>query len=414
MVNTQNNSFKVPDIIRQDWEILTRGITEIVPEQELIDKLVRSKKDGRPLKIKAGFDPTAPHVHLGWTVPLRKMRQFQDLGHEVTFLFGDFTAMIGDPSGKSKTRPQLTREQVLENARDYEKQIFKVLDPEKTHIRFNSEWFGSMSASDLIRLSGHYTVARMLERDDFEKRFKAQEPISVHEFLYPLLQGYDSVALQSDVELGGSDQRFNLLVGRDLMRDYGLEPQVTLTVPLLVGLDGEQKMSQSLGNYVGITESPREMFGKLMSIPDTLIIDYFILLTDVPMEDIHRTDKEIKEGANPRDAKVRLAKEIVTQYHDQQAADSAEEEFNRMFRQGGIPDDIPECHLSADQGAIPLFKAIAQMGLCKSNSEARRQLQQGAVSIDGEKVSDLDAALDQGAEGIIKVGKRRFARFKVS
>jgi len=321
--------------------------------------------------------------------------------------------MIGDPSGRSKTRRQLSREEVLENARDYEKQIYKVLDPQRTKIRFNSEWLAAMSSSDMVRLAGHYTVARMLERDDFQKRFAAQEPISIHEFLYPLMQGYDSVALQCDLELGGSDQKFNLLVGRDLMRDYGLEPQATLTMPLLVGLDGEQKMSQSLGNYVGITESPREMFGKLMSIPDSLIVDYLTLLTDVPMEEIGRLGRSMKEGANPRDVKARLAREIITLYHDAGAAREAEEEFNRMFREKGLPDEIPEFEVASEGGTIPLFKVLGQTGLCRSNSDARRQIQQGAVSINGEKAGDVEAVLSAGAEVLVKVGKRRFGKVRV-
>jgi len=412
-LNDAGAPVKVPDAIRNDWKIITRGVAEIIPEADLVDKLARAKKKGRALKVKVGFDPTAPHVHLGWTVILRKMRQFQDLGHEVTFLFGDFTAMIGDPSGRSKTRRQLSREEVLENARDYEKQIYKVLDPQRTKIRFNSEWLAAMSSSDMVRLAGHYTVARMLERDDFQKRFAAQEPISIHEFLYPLMQGYDSVALQCDLELGGSDQKFNLLVGRDLMRDYGLEPQATLTMPLLVGLDGEQKMSQSLGNYVGITESPREMFGKLMSIPDSLIVDYLTLLTDVPMEEIGRLGRSMKEGANPRDVKARLAREIITLYHDAGAAREAEEEFNRMFREKGLPDEIPEFEVASEGGTIPLFKVLGQTGLCRSNSDARRQIQQGAVSINGEKAGDVEAVLSAGAEVLVKVGKRRFGKVRV-
>jgi len=353
-------------------------------------------------------------MFLGWTVILRKMRQFQDLGHQVTFLFGDFTAMIGDPSGKSKTRKQLTREEVLGFAKDYENQIFKVLDRERTTIRFNSEWLGAMNSADVIRLASHYTVARMLERDDFTKRFGAQEPISIHEFLYPLLQGYDSVALKCDLEMGGNDQKFNLLVGRDLMRDFGIEPQATLTMPLLIGLDGEQKMSQSLGNYVGITESPREMFGKLMSIPDSLIVNYLTLLTDVPMEEIEQLERDMKSGTvNPRNAKVRLAKEIIAFYHDAAAAEGAEEEFNRMFREKGLPDDIPEFEITAEEDAIPLFKLLGQTGLCKSNSDARRQIEQGAVSIGDEKVEDVNLCLARGSDVLIKVGKRRFGKVKV-
>ncbi len=405
---------KVPAIVEEDWKVITRGVAEIIPEADLIDKLVRAKKETRPLQVKVGFDPTAPHVHLGWTVILRKMRQFQDLGHQVTFLFGDFTAMIGDPSGKSKTRKQLTREEVLGFAKDYENQIFKVLDRERTTIRFNSEWLGAMNSADVIRLASHYTVARMLERDDFTKRFGAQEPISIHEFLYPLLQGYDSVALKCDLEMGGNDQKFNLLVGRDLMRDFGIEPQATLTMPLLIGLDGEQKMSQSLGNYVGITESPREMFGKLMSIPDSLIVNYLTLLTDVPMEEIEQLERDMKSGTvNPRNAKVRLAKEIIAFYHDAAAAEGAEEEFNRMFREKGLPDDIPEFEITAEEDAIPLFKLLGQTGLCKSNSDARRQIEQGAVSIGDEKVEDVNLCLARGSDVLIKVGKRRFGKVKV-
>ncbi len=405
---------KIPKLIEEDWKIISRGVAEIVPEQDLVDKLVKAKKEKRPLKVKVGFDPTAPHVHLGWTVILRKMRQFQDLGHEVTFLFGDFTAMIGDPSGKSKTRRQLSREDVLGFAKDYEAQVFKILDPEKTTFRFNSEWLGKMDSADLIRLAGHYTVARMLERDDFNKRFNAQEPISIHEFLYPLLQGYDSVALECDLEMGGQDQKFNLLVGRDLMRDWGLEPQTTLMMPLLVGLDGVQKMSQSLGNYVGITESPKEMFGKLMSIPDGLISNYLTLLTDVPLEEIEQLQQAMDSGEmNPRNAKVRLAKEIIGYYHDAAAADAAEEEFNRMFREGGLPDEIPEFEVDSEGEPVLLFKVIADVGFCKSNSDGRRQVQQGAVSVDGEKVSDVNATLTAGDDVLVKVGKKNFGKVKV-
>lgn len=414
-MNDTPTTLQIPDIIREDWEIITRGVAEIIPEGDLLDKLVRARKTNQPLKVKVGFDPTAPHVHLGWTVILRKMRQFQNLGHEVTFLFGDFTAMIGDPSGKSKTRRQLTRDEVLANARDYEAQIFKVLDPERTRIRFNSEWLGKMDSADLIRLASHYTVARMMERDDFSKRFASQEPISIHEFLYPLLQGYDSVALECDLEMGGNDQKFNLLVGRDLMRDFGLEPQATLTMPLLIGLDGEQKMSQSLGNYVGITDTPREMFGKLMSIPDSLITNYLTLLTDVPMQEIEKLQQEMDAGSmNPRNAKVRLAKEIITAYHDARAAQDAEEEFNRMFREKGLPDDIPEHQVNAEGDGISLFKLMAQCGLCKSNTDARRQISQGAVSLDGERVEDVETVLPKGIEVLIKVGKRRFAKIKIN
>ncbi len=395
--------------VEESQELLRRGAEEILVEEELVKKLKR----GSPLRVKAGFDPTAPDLHLGHTVLINKLRQFQDLGHEVMFLIGDFTGMIGDPTGKSATRPPLTRDQVLENAKSYEEQIYKILDPEKTLVLFNSSWMGQMSAADLIGLAAKHTVARMLERDDFNKRYKSGQPIAIHEFLYPLVQGYDSVAMKADVELGGTDQKFNLLVGRQLQEAYGQEPQVVLTMPILEGLDGVQKMSKSLGNYIGITEPPDEMFGKLMSISDELMWRYFELLSFRPMSEIEEFRRQVTEGTNPRDIKFLLAEEIVARFHDQGAAARARENFINRFRKGAMPDEMPEVALSAPEEGLPIANLLKEAGLVSSTSEGLRMLKQGAVRLDGERVEDRNLRLQPGTETIAQVGKRRFAKVKI-
>jgi len=391
-------------------ELIRRGADEILLEEELIKKLER----GKPLRVKAGFDPTAPDLHLGHTVLINKLRQFQDLGHEVLFLIGDFTGMIGDPTGKNVTRKPLTREQVLEKAATYEQQIFKILDPEKTLVVFNSSWMGEMSAADLIQLAAKHTVARMLERDDFNKRYKSGQPIAIHEFLYPLVQGYDSVALKADVELGGTDQKFNLLVGRQLQEAYGQEPQVVLTMPILEGLDGVQKMSKSLNNYIGIADAPDEMFGKLMSISDELMWRYFELLSFRPMSEIDALKAEVAAGMNPRDAKVQLAEEIVERFHSRDAAREANENFVARFRKGAIPDDMPEFELQAGEGGLPIANLLKDAKLVSSTSEAMRMIKQGAVKIDGERVDDRGLRCSAGSSNVYQVGKRRFARVTLS
>ncbi len=396
----------------EQLEYLKRGVVDIIEEKELLEKLKRAEKTGKPLKIKAGFDPTAPDLHLGHTVLLRKMRHFQDLGHEVYFLIGDFTAMIGDPSGRSDTRPPLTREQVLENAKTYEAQVFKILDPEKTKVAFNSEWMSKFTAEDFIRLCAKYTVARMLERDDFKKRFESHRPIAIHELIYPLIQAYDSVALEADVELGGTDQLFNLLVGRDIQREYSQEPQIVMTVPILEGLDGVQKMSKSLGNYIGITEPPQEMFGKIMSISDELMWRYYELLTDVPLDQIARWKEEAASGKiNPKDLKINLAKIIVAQYHSEEAAEKAAQEFEKVFAKGGLPEDIPQVEVPAGEVWLPRF--LKEQGMVKSTSEARRLISQGGVHLDGEKVRQEDILFEAGHEYVLRVGKKRFLKILV-
>jgi tyrosyl-tRNA synthetase len=390
-------------------EELKRGADEILVESELIERL----ETGKPLKIKAGFDPTAPDLHLGHTVLINKMRQFQEFGHEVIFLIGDFTGMIGDPTGKNTTRPPLTREEVIDNAATYEAQIFKILDPERTLVMFNSSWMGAMDAAGLIQLAARHTVARMLERDDFNKRYSAGQPIAIHEFLYPLVQGYDSVAMSADVELGGTDQKFNLLVGRQLQQSYGQAPQIVLTMPLLEGLDGVQKMSKSLDNYIGITESPRDMFGKLMSVSDELMWRYFELLSFRPAGDIRALRKQIQEGMNPRDVKFQLAHEIVARFHDDAAAEAAREEFIARFRGGALPEDMPEIALDGEGDGLGIAAVLSQARLTASNSESFRMIGQGAVRVDGERVSDRGMVLAPGAY-VVQVGKRRFARVRVS
>jgi tyrosyl-tRNA synthetase len=390
---------------------IKRGCDELLVEAELLEKL----KAGRPLKIKAGFDPTAPDLHLGHTVLINKLRHFQLLGHQVVFLIGDFTGMIGDPSGKNVTRPPLSREQVLDNARTYKEQVFKILDPDKTEIAFNSTWFETLGAAGMIRLAAQHTVARMLERDDFAKRYAREQPIAIHEFLYPLCQGYDSVALKADVELGGTDQKFNLLVGRELQKHYGQTPQCILTVPLLEGLDGANKMSKSLGNYIGIYEPPQEIFGKLMSISDTLMWRYFDLLSFRSEAEIARFRQEVEAGKNPRDIKVALAQEIVARFHHQAAAQAALADFEARFRQGAIPDDLPEFSLpSENAGGLSVLQALKQTRLTASTSEAIRMIAQGGVKVDGEKLADKGALFPVGARVVLQVGKRKFARVIVT
>ncbi|MCG8486914.1 MAG: tyrosine--tRNA ligase [Chromatiales bacterium] len=391
-------------------DLIKRGTEEVLPEELLVKKLKR----GEPLKIKAGFDPTAPDLHLGHTVLINKLRQFQELGHEVIFLIGDFTGMIGDPTGKSATRPPLTRDEVLENAKTYEHQIFKILDPTKTTVLFNSSWMGEMSAVDLIQLAAKHTVARMLERDDFNKRYTSGQPIAIHEFLYPLVQGYDSVALKADVELGGTDQKFNLLVGRQLQEAYQQEPQVVITLPILEGLDGVQKMSKSLNNYIGITDQPEEMFGKVMSISDDLMWRYYELLSFRPMAEIEAWKAEVAGGANPRDIKVRLAEELVERFHSKEMAEKAHQAFIARFQKGQIPDEMPECELKAESGSYPIANLLKDGGLVKSTSEAMRMIKQGAVRIDGERVEQASVTVEAGTTAVFQVGKRRFARISVS
>jgi len=385
---------------------LSRGTDEVLPEDGLEAKL----KQGRPLVVKAGFDPTAPDLHIGHTVLINKMRQFQLLGHDVVFLIGDFTGMIGDPSGKNATRPPLTPEEIKANAATYESQIFKILDPELTRVEFNSSWMGDMDAAGLIKLAARHTVARMLERDDFNKRYKSGQSISIHEFLYPLVQGYDSVALKADVELGGTDQKFNLLVGRQLQQDFGQPPQIVMTTPLLEGLDGVQKMSKSLGNYIGITESPGEMFGKLMSISDDLMWRYFEVLSFRSLDDIAGLKKAVADGMNPRDAKFELGVEIVARFHDDAAAEGARQEFISRFQKGAMPDEIPEVSLDAEDGQLGIAHLLRGAGLVGSTSEAFRMIKQGAVKIDGERVEDRALHVEAGTTHIYQVGKRKFAR----
>lgn len=389
---------------------IKRGCDEILLEAELQEKLKR----GKPLRIKAGFDPTAPDLHLGHTVLINKMRQFQDLGHHIMFLIGDFTGMIGDPSGKSATRPPLSPEQIQQNAQTYQEQVFKILDPDTTEICFNSSWHGRRTAADMIRLASRHTVARMLERDDFARRYKNNQPISIHEFLYPLVQGWDSVEMQADVELGGTDQKFNLLVGRELMKAEGMEPQVILTMPILEGLDGVQKMSKSLDNYIGIEDAPNEMFGKLMSVSDDLMWRYFELLSFRPMQEINQFQHDVRAGANPRDIKFLLAEEIITRFHDAAAAESARQDFITRFAKGALPDDMPETTLNLEQDTIGIAALLKQVGLTASTSESFRMIQQGAVRLDGEKVSDRGLVLERGSVVVAQVGKRKFARISLA
>ena len=391
-------------------ELIKRGCDEILLEAELQAKLLR----GKPLKIKAGFDPTAPDLHIGHTVLINKMRQFQELGHHIMFLIGDFTGMIGDPSGKSATRPALSPEQISENAQTYQEQVFKILDPDTTEICFNSTWHGARDAADMIRLASRHTVARMLERDDFARRYRNNQPISIHEFLYPLVQGWDSVAMQADVELGGTDQKFNLLVGRELMKGEGMEPQVILTMPILEGLDGVQKMSKSLGNYIGIEDPPNDMFGKIMSISDELMWRYFELLSFRPMSEVEQFKRDIAGGANPRDIKFHLAEEIIARFHDAAAAEAAKQDFIARFSRGALPEDMPEISISLEQDNIGIALLLKQSGLTESTSESFRMIKQGAVKLDGEKVSDRGLELGRGSVLVVQVGKRRFGRITLN
>ncbi len=395
--------------IKEALASLKRGTDEILLEAELAERL----KSGRRLRVKAGFDPTAPDLHLGHTVLINKLRQFQDLGHEVLFLIGDFTGMIGDPTGKNATRPPLTRDEVIENARTYESQIYKILDPEKTLVMFNSSWLGEMKAADLVQLAARHTVARMLERDDFNKRYKGGLPIAIHEFLYPLLQGYDSVVTKADVELGGTDQKFNLLVGRELQKEFGQRPQVVMTLPLLEGTDGVNKMSKSLGNYVGISEPPEEMFGKLMSISDALMWRYLELLSAEDVRVIEQWKRDVSEGLNPRDVKVRLAQELVARFHGAESAEHAHESFVARFQKGQLPDDMPETELAAGGKAMPLPRLLKEAGLAASTSEAIRLIRQGGVRIDGQKAEDPALEVAPGQTCVFQVGKRRFARIRL-
>ena len=388
---------------------LERGAHEVL----LIADLTRKLERGAPLRVKAGFDPTAPDLHLGHTVLLNKMRQFQQFGHEVIFLIGDFTGLIGDPTGRNQTRPPLTPEEVQANARTYEQQVFKILDAERTRVEFNSRWLGALGAADFVRLAAHYTVARMLERDDFAKRYKSGQPIAIHEFLYPLAQGYDSVALKADVELGGTDQKFNLLVGRQLQSAYGQEPQVVLTVPLLEGTDGANKMSKSLGNYIGIAEPPGEMFGKVMSISDTLMWRYYELLSFRPIRDIEALKRAVAEGRNPRDVKLELAHELVARFHGAAAAGEAEREFVARVSERAVPADLPPKRLPVDAGGLRLPNLLKAAGLASSTSEANRKIEEGAVRIDGERVTDRALTLKAGADVVLQLGSRRFARVKL-
>lgn len=387
-------------------ELIKRGCDELIQEEELLEKL----REGRPLRVKAGFDPTAPDLHLGHTVLMNKLRTFQDLGHQTIFLIGDFTGMIGDPTGKNVTRKPLTREQVLQNAKTYQEQVFKILDPAKTRVVFNSEWMGQKSAADLIQLAAQYTVTRMLERDDFSKRFASQQPIAIHEFLYPLLQGYDSVALEADVELGGTDQKFNLLMGRTLQGRHGQKPQVVLTMPILEGLDGVQKMSKSLGNYIGVSDAPGEMYQKLLSMPDTLIWRYFDLLSFRTLEDVAQFKREIEAGRNPQEVKKLLAEEIIARFHGSEAAAAAHKGAGNVLAKGEIPENVPDVEIDAEgQSELPLMAVLSRAGLTKNSAAAKDVIQRGAVFIDGQPAS-ADFRLKVGESHVIQAGKKAIAR----
>ncbi|MCI0505549.1 MAG: tyrosine--tRNA ligase [Gammaproteobacteria bacterium] len=390
-------------------ELLKRGTEEILLENELRDKLVSKQ----PLRVKCGFDPTAPDIHLGHTVLINKLKEFQDLGHHAILLIGDFTAMIGDPTGKSTTRPPLSFEQARENAKTYEEQVFKILDRKKTEVVHNSDWMNKKNAADMVHLAAKYNVARMLERDDFSKRFKGGQSIAIHEFLYPLIQGWDSVELKADVELGGTDQKFNLLVGRELQKEQGQTPQVVITTPLLEGLDGIKKMSKSLGNYIGVNESPDEIFGKIMSISDELMWRYYELLSFRPLNEIERYKKEVQQGANPRDVKFKLAQEIVARFHSENAANQALENFIARFQKGSMPDEMPAVELASENGVLPIANVLKQANLTKSTSEALRMIKQGAVKIDGERIEDDKLELSAGYTAVFQVGKRKFAKVTI-
>ncbi|MEE9448316.1 MAG: tyrosine--tRNA ligase [Arenicellales bacterium] len=400
--------------INDQLALISRGVDEILPEDALIERLKASQKSGKPLRIKVGFDPTAPDLHLGHTVLINKMRQFQSLGHQVVFLIGDFTGMIGDPTGKNATRKPLSAEDVAANALTYQEQIFKILDQDKTEIAFNSKWMSEMGSAGLIQLAAQHTVARMLERDDFSKRYKGGQPIAIHEFLYPLVQGYDSVALKADVELGGTDQKFNLLVGRELQKHYGQQQQIVLTMPLLEGLDGVNKMSKSLGNYIGITDAPEDMFGKIMSISDELMWRYFELLSFKGNDEIEHLKQGVEEGQNPRDVKFILAEEIISRFHSAEAAAKAQAAFIARFQKGAMPDEMPEVSLIAENGAMGIANVLKSAGLVNSTSDGMRMIKQGAVKIDGERVEDTRLQIQANTENVYQVGKRRFAKVSIA
>ena len=403
----------------RQWDVIRRGETEIVPEEHLRQLIERAVVTGKPLKIKFGMDPSSPDIHIGHSVALHKLRQFQQLGHEVQLIIGDFTGMIGDPTGKSETRKQLTREQVAANAETYQKQIFKILDPQRTHIYYNSDWLAKLNFADVVALSAKLTVARMLERDDFSKRYASEQPIHIHEFFYPLMQGYDSVALESDVELGGTDQKFNLLMGRTLQKEYGIGQQAIMTTPILEGLDGVQKMSKSLGNYIGIDEAPNDIYGKAMSIPDELMLKYYELATDITNEDLRALADGLENGnAHPRDAKMQLARTFVRLFHGEQAGQEAEQHFVTVFQQRALPDDIEEAHVGADlledgSGKARLIKLLVGLGLQATNGEARRSIQQGAVRLNEQKLTDVNAEVELADGDVLQVGKRRFVKIRL-
>jgi len=403
--------------INKQLKILKQGVSDLISEEDLKEKLIEAQKEDRPLRVKLGLDPTAPDIHLGHTVVLKKLKQFQDLGHEVYLIIGDFTGRIGDPSGKSKTRKQLSEEEVKENARTYEEQFSKILDEDKTKLVFNSSWLGEMDFEDVINLSSKYTVARMLERDDFHNRYQDNKPIGIHEFFYPLMQGYDSVAIEADVELGGTDQRFNLLVGRNLQKEYGQESQVLVMMPLLEGLDGTEKMSKSLGNYIGIEDKPADMYGKVMSIPDDMIVRYFELVTNTDLKEVEKIKEAIEEkNENPMEYKKQLARTIVKEYHGEDGAKKAEKEFESVFSKGNLPEDIPEVEISKDRledGELWIVKIVAATGMVDSNSEARRMIKQGAVTIDDKKYEKINLDLEVKDGMIVQIGKRRFAKIKL-
>jgi tyrosyl-tRNA synthetase len=401
--------------LNEQLDLIRRGIAEIIPEEDLARKIERSIQSQKPLNVKLGCDPSRPDLHLGHSVVLRKLRHFQDLGHQAILIVGDFTGMIGDPSGRSKTRPPLTLEETRRNGQSYFEQATKILSTKKIQMLYNSEWLGKMTFADVIMLGSRYTVARMLERDDFEKRYRAGEPISIHELLYPLAQAMDSVAVQSDVELGGTDQKFNLLVGRDIQREYMQEPQAIVTMPILPGTDGVDKMSKSLDNYIGIDESPRQIFGKTLSVPDRLIPDYFLLATELSGDEVAEVRRQLETNAvNPRDLKRRLARELVTLYHDAAAARAAEEEFDRIFVKKDLPDEIPEMEVRPENGAIGIIRLLTETGLAASNSDARRLIEQGGVSVDGKRIDSQLAVVELSNGVVLKVGKRKFVRVKGS
>ncbi len=401
------------DEFKRQFEVISRGAIDLLPEDEFKAKLKRSIKLNKPLRVKQGFDPTAPDIHLGHTVGLRKLRQFQELGHKVVLIIGDYTGLVGDPSGRSATRPQLQYDQIMKNAETYQNQFFKILDREKTEVHFNGEWFSKLSFKDVMELAARFTVARILERDDFERRFKSNSPISIHELFYPLMQAYDSVAIKADVEIGATEQKFNLLTGREIQQDYGVEPQVILTLPVLVGLDGHQRMSKSIGNYIGIDEPPREIFGKVMSIPDSLIYSYFELLTDIPLKRLAEIKSALeKDSTNPMEIKKQLGEEIVSLYHSQESAKEAREEFDRVFSKKETPDEVPDFDCTGYGGKVWIIKLLTDSGMASSNGEARRLIKGGGVAIDGDKITDENLELSPQSGQLLKVGKRRFIKFK--